>query len=108
MGVGVKADGGQFQFAGEGPAVERFDIDQLVDEAIRPGVDLARGQGVEHEGIVGVGAVADADQLSRIARHGTLADGDSWGGHDPPSIARVMVETSSSAHEAVVPANRAV
>ena len=38
MGVGVDADGGQFQLAGQGPAVERLDVLQLVREAV-----LARG-----------------------------------------------------------------
>ena len=61
MGVGVQAQGRQFQLAAERPAIERFDIDQFVPEDVRSGVDLAAGQGVEHEGIVGVGAMADAD-----------------------------------------------
>ena len=58
----MQADGGQLQLAGEGAAVERFDIDQLVDELVRAGVDLAVGQRVEHERVVGIGAVADADE----------------------------------------------
>ena len=33
IGVGVKADGRQFQLRFECPAVERFDIDQLVRES---------------------------------------------------------------------------
>ena len=61
MGVGVQAQGRQLQLAVERPLVERFDIDQLVPEVVRPGVDLAAGQGIEHEGVVGVRAVADAD-----------------------------------------------
>ena len=62
VGVGVQADGGQLQLALEGPAVERFDIDQLVRELEIAGVDLVVRQGVEHEGVVGIGAVADADE----------------------------------------------
>ena len=64
IGVGVQADGRQLQLAGEGAAVERFDIDQLVAEFVIAGVDLAVGQGVEHEGVVRIGAMADADQLA--------------------------------------------
>ena len=69
MGVGVQADGRQFQLAAEGPAVERLDIDQLVLEAVAAGVDLALGQGVEHEGVVGVGAMAHADEEAVVV-HG--------------------------------------
>ena len=60
--VSVQADGGQLQLAREGPLVQRLDILQLVREAIRPGVDLVVRQGVKHERVVGIGAVADADQ----------------------------------------------
>ena len=66
MGVGVQAQGRQFQLAAERPAIERFDIHQFVPELVRSGVDLAAGQGVEHEGIVGVGAMADADLQGSI------------------------------------------
>ena len=45
------------------PAVERLDVDQLVRELVVARVDLVVRQGVEHERVVGVGAVADADQL---------------------------------------------
>ena len=47
----------------EGPAVERLDVLQFVAELQVAGVDLVVGQGVEHEGVVGIGAVADGDQL---------------------------------------------
>ena len=66
MGIGVQAQGRQFQLAAECPAIERFDIDQFVPEEVRPGVDLAAGQGVEHEGVVGVGAMADTDLQAGI------------------------------------------
>ena len=42
-----------------------IDIDQFVLEAVAAGVDLAPGQGVEHEGVVGVGRVAEAQELCR-------------------------------------------
>ena len=63
IGIGVKAEGGQFQFAGHGAAVERLDIDHLVPEPIAARIDLVPRQGVEHEGVVGIGAVPDTDLL---------------------------------------------
>src|SRR5439155_21375313 len=59
---GVDADGSDFKFAAEGAAVERLDVLQFVAELQLAGVELVMGEGVEHEGVVGVGAVADADQ----------------------------------------------
>ena len=59
----MDADGRQLQFAGESPAIERFDIDQLVAEFEIAGVDLAVGQGVEHERVVRIGTMADANEL---------------------------------------------
>ena len=58
----MDADGGHFQFAAQGPAVERLDVLQLVAETQIAGVELVVGQGVEHEGVVGIGAVADGDE----------------------------------------------
>jgi hypothetical protein len=63
VGVGVDADSGQFQFAAEGAAIERFDIDQLVAKLERPGGDLVVRQGVKHECVVRIGTVADANEL---------------------------------------------
>ena len=62
MGVGVDADGGDFQFAAERPAVERFDVLEFVDEAQAPRVDFVVSERVEHERIVGIRAVAEADE----------------------------------------------
>ena len=45
-----------------GPAIERLDVLQFVAKAQVAGVHLVVGQGVEHEGVVGIGAVADANQ----------------------------------------------
>ncbi len=71
MGVGMNADGRQFQLAGKRPAIERFDIHQLMPKLIRPGIDLAVGQRVEHERIVRVRTMPDADELfGRSGRHG--------------------------------------
>ena len=62
VGVGVNAHGRQFQLALEGAAIERLDVDQFVREAIAARIDFALGQGIEHEGVVGIGTVADADE----------------------------------------------
>ena len=63
MRISVQAERGELQLAGEGAAVERFDIDQLVDELVGTGVDLAVGQAMEHERIVRIRAMADANEL---------------------------------------------
>ena len=93
MGVGVQADGRQFQLAVKGPAVERFDIDQFVLEAIAAGVELALGQGVEHEGVVGIGAMADADQ-QRVHGQGPsvreCVGGNSEGTVAPSELAQIL------------------
>ena len=66
MRVGMDADGGQLQLRGQGPAIERLDVHQLVLEAVLAGGNLLLGQGIEHEGIVRVGAVTDADRQAGI------------------------------------------
>ena len=70
IGVGVQADGRQFQLAGKGAAVERFDVDQLVLEGVAAGIDFSVGQGMKHEGVVRIGTVADADSLPLGAERG--------------------------------------
>ena len=52
----------------EGAAVEGLDVLELVDEAEAAGVELVVGQGVEHEGVVGVGAVPDPDRAAGVGR----------------------------------------
>ena len=61
--VGVNAHGRELQLRLERAAVERFDVDQLVREFIIARVDAPLGQRIEHERIVRIGAMADADQL---------------------------------------------
>ena len=62
MGVGMDADRGQFEFGVKRAAIERFDVDQFVHESIRTSVDLLVRQGVEHKGVVRIGAVPDVDR----------------------------------------------
>ena len=61
IGVGVDRDRGHLELRAAGALVERLDIRQLVHVAQVAGVDLALRQRVEHERVVGVGAVGDAD-----------------------------------------------
>ena len=68
VGEGVDADRRDLQLAAQGPLVERLDVLELVDEPQPAGVELVVGQGVEHECIVRIGAVADPDR-----RHGVVA-----------------------------------
>ena len=65
FGYRVQADGGDLQLALECATIERLDVLQLVAEGQVARVDLVMGQGVEHEGIVGVRAVADCNHLFR-------------------------------------------
>ena len=62
-GISMDADGGDIQFPPQGPAVERFDVLQFVPELKPPRIQLVVSQGIKHEGIVGVWAVADSDEL---------------------------------------------
>ena len=64
VGEGVDADGRDFELAVQGAAVEGLDVLELVDELEAAGVELVVGQGVEHEGVVGVGAVPDPDRAA--------------------------------------------
>ena len=48
--------------AAQGALVERLDVGELVYVAQLAGVDLALGEGVEHEGVVRIGAVGDVDR----------------------------------------------
>ena len=53
-----------------GATVEGLDVLQFMAKAQVAGVELVVRQGVEHEGVVGIGAVADGDQ----AGHGSLRE----------------------------------
>jgi hypothetical protein len=59
----VDRDGGHLQLGSQGPLVERFNIRQLVHIAEIAGVELALRQRIEHERVVGVGAVGYAYRL---------------------------------------------
>ena len=59
VGVGVDADGGDVEFAARGALVQRLDVLQnvLEPEAVRRNQTLR--QRVKHEGVVGVGRMAE-------------------------------------------------
>ena len=61
--VGVEGDGRDGELSRHRAPVERFDVGQLVDEGETLGIDASFGERVEHERVVGVGAVRDGDGL---------------------------------------------
>ena len=61
--------------AAPGALVERLDVGELVHVAEVAGVELPFRQRVEHEGVVGVGAVGDVDGLG----HGFLGTAETDG-----------------------------
>jgi hypothetical protein len=63
--VGRRGDRRHLELAGARPPVQRFDVLEDVLDLDVARLHLPRGEGVEHEGVVGVRAMADADP-----RHG--------------------------------------
>ena len=68
IGVRVNGDRGHLQLSAPGALVEGLDVGELVQVPEIAGVELPFGERVEHEGVVGVGAVGDVDG----AGHGLL------------------------------------
>jgi hypothetical protein len=66
----MNADGGNFKLTAQGPAVEGLNILQFMAENQVAGVDFAVGQGIKHEGIVRIGAMAHGNQA--LAHQGFL------------------------------------
>ena len=60
--VGGGGDGRHLELAGASAPIQRFDVLQHVLDLDALGLHLARSERVEHEGVVGVRAVADTDQ----------------------------------------------
>ena len=59
--VGVQRDRGDLELAGQRAPIQRLDVGELVRVATATGVDLPARHCPEHEGIVGVGTVGDAN-----------------------------------------------
>src|ERR1019366_7102972 len=62
----------------ERPAVERFDVLELMAKRQIAGVDLVVGQGVKHERIIGVGAVANGDYSLAHGRKSLIVRFKPW------------------------------
>ena len=73
--VRVQRDGGHLEPALERPLVQRLDVPQDVLELEPARVDAARGEAPEHERVVGVGAMAEADQHEAEASSASAASG---------------------------------
>ncbi len=65
----------------DGAVVEGLDVGEGVGEFVAGDAHLVGGKAVKHEGVVGVGAVGDAD----------LLDGGAGGGHCVESFGEVKV-----------------
>src|SRR5439155_17373275 len=71
-GICVQREGSYFEPSLERPLVERLDVAQDVLELEAAGVDRAFGQGPEHERVVRIGTVAEADQQGEEATRSAL------------------------------------
>ena len=77
--VGVEGDGGDVvEGLVDGAVIEGLDVGEGVGELVAGDSDLVGGEAVEHEGVVGVGAVGDADLSDGGARCGHDALGPCW------------------------------
>ncbi len=85
-GVGMGRHGGDFQAPLKGPLVQGLDVCQHMGEAQVAGGNRIHRQGVEHEGVVRVGAVTDADFQG-------LGHGNSfgWTGQGQAVFGRILV-----------------
>src|SRR4029077_13043413 len=71
MGVDVEGEGGDLVGALEGGLVQALDVLQDVADLEPLGIEQPLGEGVEHEGIIRVRAVGDADGgRGRLGGHG--------------------------------------
>ena len=66
-------DRGDLQLGSEGPLVQRFDVAELMHVLERARVELAFGQGVEHERVVRVRAVGDSYDPGHLVPPSALA-----------------------------------
>ena len=73
-------EGSDFQLAAEGALVERLDILQDVLEAQSFGVNAVVREAIEHEGVVGIGAVAKPDRIN--GAHGRVLRAECGRGPD--------------------------
>ena len=76
VGVGVDRDGGHLELGPAGALIQRFDVRQLVHVAEIAGVELVGGERVEHERVVGIGAVGDVDRAGHEVLCGGRRNGE--------------------------------
>ena len=72
IGVGVNRDRGDVELSAERATVQGFDVLQLVNVADALGIDLSVRERVEHERVVGIGAVGEMDRAG--CRHDLYAE----------------------------------
>jgi len=63
VGIGVDRDRGNLQLAAASPLVESLDVLKDVLEPVWAGVQQVLGKPVEHEGVIGVWGMAEAEEL---------------------------------------------
>ena len=61
VGVGVNRDCRHVELTAHRTSVEGFDVLELVDVLDALGIDLSVGERIEHECVVGIGAVREVD-----------------------------------------------
>ena len=99
VGEGVDADGGDFELTVQGTPVERFDVFELMNEPQAAGVELVVGERVEHERIVRIRAMPDADRCQLAITHqshssGCLTLGSIWTSNHPDAWRKVEPQKS--------------
>jgi hypothetical protein len=89
----MNADGGQLQLTRECTAIERLDINQLVLKIEFTRVQFVFGQSVEHEGVVWIRAMSDANELFCSCHGISLSLGKKYEGN---SIERIRHHVADS------------
>src|SRR5258708_33357492 len=71
--VGVKQYRRNLELSAHGALIERLDVLQLVDVGESFRIDLPRGERIEHERVVGIGAVGDVNDGHHFSFEGVRA-----------------------------------
>src|SRR5258708_15351448 len=71
--VGVNRDRRNLELSAHGALIERLDVLQLVDVGESFRIDLPRGERIEHERVVGIGAVGDVNDGHHFSFEGVRA-----------------------------------
>ena len=76
VGVGVDRDRRDVQLAAQGALVQRLDVLEPMLEAIAAQIDLVFRHRVKHEGVIGIGRMAQGENAWAAGRHG--GDAKRW------------------------------